>query len=158
MNFGSRFRRGFTFLELSSTILIIVVCVVLFRVVYSYRSDSIKDNMTKEELALLNCVIEDFKSRNGSYPVCASQMVASNAKELYKNLEQQINAANGGHKWRISDNMIMDPWGNPYAYRCLSSSSTSYKLLSMGQNGHIDEPYWVDDIHSRPDGHMESKD
>jgi type II secretory pathway pseudopilin PulG len=128
---------------------IVAICFVLFRVAYGYRDESIKDNVAREELALLNCAIEVFKSENGHYPVCGSQSVNSNAKELYNRLSTKDGSFVESHRWKIFDGKIIDPWGNPYVYTCESQDAGSYVLFSMGPNKHIDEDELIDDIHSR---------
>jgi hypothetical protein len=53
------------------------------------------------------------------------------------------------HKWSVLEGKILDPWGNPYVYRCKSEDDVLYKLFSMGPNKHIDEGELIDDIYSR---------
>jgi prepilin-type N-terminal cleavage/methylation domain-containing protein len=143
---------GFTLIEIFAVVAIVAVCLALFRVTFNYRSDSIKDNVVHEELTLLNCAIEAFKSATGSYPVCAKSM-NENAVELYRNLSLQQGDGPGFlstyHAWKVVDGKLVDPWGNPYVYRCPREDAVSYTLLSMGPNGHIDEKELIDDVYSR---------
>jgi general secretion pathway protein G len=145
----SKYNHGFTLLETTAVISIIIICFVLFKVIHNYRSDDIKSNMVQEELALLNCAIEMFKSDNGFYPICTSPMVGSNAKDLYGKLSAKINSLAGHHRWQVTEGMLIDPWGNPYVYKCDSKDSPTYVLFSVGPNGHIDGPEIIDDIYSR---------
>jgi general secretion pathway protein G len=140
---------GFTLVEILAVVTIIAISIVLVRVVCNYRDRSIKENVAREELALLNCAIEIFKSENGYYPVCDSKSTDANAKGLFEKISAKINSLAGHHKWNIVDGKLMDPWNNPYSYRCASPDSASYILLSMGPNGYIDENELIDDIHSR---------
>ncbi|MDR2432212.1 MAG: type II secretion system protein GspG [Puniceicoccales bacterium] len=144
----SKYNHGFTFLEIIA-IIAIIICSVLFKVIHNYRSDDIKSNVAQEELALLNCAIEMFKSDNAFYPTCTSPMVSSNAKELYGKLSTKINSLAGHHRWQVTEGMLIDPWGNPYVYKCDSKDSPTYVLFSVGPNGHIDETEIIDDIYSR---------
>ncbi|MDR1528486.1 MAG: type II secretion system protein GspG [Puniceicoccales bacterium] len=148
-NLKSKYNHGFTLLETIAVIAIIIICFVLFKVIHNYRSDDIKSNMVQEELALLNCAIEMFKSDNGFYPVCASPTVDLNAKELYGKLLTKINSFAGYHRWQVIEGMLIDPWGNPYVYKCNSKDSPTYVLFSVGPNGYIDGPEIIDDIYSR---------
>ncbi|MDR1414054.1 MAG: type II secretion system protein GspG [Puniceicoccales bacterium] len=141
--------RGFTLLEISASVIIIMICIVLFKVVYNYRESSIKSNVTHEELALLNCAVEIFKSENGFYPVCDLKSVDMNARELYGKISAKVESFESNHKWNISDSRIIDPWGNPYVYMCTSKDAISYVLFSMGPNGTVDANELIDDIHSR---------
>ncbi|MDR2778812.1 MAG: type II secretion system protein GspG [Puniceicoccales bacterium] len=148
-NQKSKYDHGFTLLEIIAVIAIIIVCFALFKVVYNYHSNDIKSNVVQEELALLNCAIEMFRSKNGFYPVCASPSVDLNAKELYGKLSTQINSVANYHKWQIANDMLIDPWGNPYVYKCTSRDAPTYVLFSVGPNGHVDETELIDDIYSR---------
>ncbi|MDR1173682.1 MAG: type II secretion system protein GspG [Puniceicoccales bacterium] len=145
----SKYNHGFTLLETIAVTAIIIICFVLLKVVYNYRSDEIKANMVQEELALLNCAIEMFKSDDGFYPICASPTVELNAKDLYAKLSTKINSFADSHRWRVIEGMLIDPWGNPYVYRYDSKDSSTYALLSVGPNGHIDGPEIIDDVYSR---------
>ncbi|MDR2629150.1 MAG: type II secretion system protein GspG [Puniceicoccales bacterium] len=148
-NLKSKCSHGFTLLETTAVIAIIIICFVLFKVIHNYRSDDIKSNMAQEELALLNCAIETFKSDNGFYPTCTSTTINSNAKELYGKLSTKISSFAGYHGWQVNEGMLIDPWGNPYVYKCDSKDSPTYVLFSVGPNGHIDGPEIIDDIYSR---------
>ncbi|MDR1891254.1 MAG: type II secretion system protein GspG [Puniceicoccales bacterium] len=128
---------------------IVVLCFALFKIVHNYQDNDIKSNMAQEELALLNCAIEMFKSDNGFYPICASPSVDLNAKELYGKLSTKINSLAGYHKWKVVNDMLVDPWGNPYVYKCISKDAPTYILFSVGPNGYIDENELIDDIYSR---------
>jgi prepilin-type N-terminal cleavage/methylation domain-containing protein len=151
MGFGRKSDRwcGFTLLEVIASVAIMAICLILLRVAYGYRDGSIKDNIAREELALLNCAIEAYKSEKDHYPVCGSRFVNSNAKELYNELSTKDGSFIEGHGWKISDGKIIDPWGNPYVYTCESEDAGSYVLFSMGPNRHIDEYELIDDIRSR---------
>ncbi|MDR2737570.1 MAG: type II secretion system protein GspG [Puniceicoccales bacterium] len=140
---------GFTLIEVLAVVTIIAISVVLVKVMYDYRDKNIKENVAREELALLNCAIEIFKSESGAYPVCESKSVDSNAKELFEKISTKINSLAGHHKWNVVDGKLVDPWNNPYIYRCASQDSVSYVLLSMGPNGYVDESELIDDIYSR---------
>ncbi|MDR1401436.1 MAG: type II secretion system protein GspG [Puniceicoccales bacterium] len=149
MGYNRRLSRGFTLLEIFASVVIVMICMVLFKVVYSYKEDSIKLNVVQEELALLNCAVEIFKSENEFYPVCGAKSIDLNAKDLYEKISTKADFFGKNHKWNISDGRIIDPWGNPYVYVCSSKDAVSYVLFSMGPNGKIDESKLIDDIHSR---------
>jgi general secretion pathway protein G len=140
---------GVTIVEVLAVVTIIAIFILLVRVVHRYRDRNIRENTAREELALLNCAIEIFKSENGSYPVCESKSPESNAKDLFGKIVPKINSMAGHHRWNIVDGKLVDPWNNPYVYRCPSPDSTSYVLLSMGPNGYVDEDELIDDIYSR---------
>jgi type II secretory pathway pseudopilin PulG len=140
---------GFTVVEILAVMTIIAISVVLVRVIHDYRDRNIKENIAREELALLNCAIEIFKSESGAYPVCDLKSVDSNAKDLFGKISAKINSMAGHHKWNVVDGKLIDPWNNPYVYRCASTDSVSYVLLSMGPNGYVDENELIDDIYSR---------
>jgi hypothetical protein len=127
---------------------IVAVCASLFRVAYNYKSDTIKSNVVQEEMALLNCAIEIFKSENGFYPLCEEMSVDASARELYSKLCEKVDSTAGMHRWNISDGKFCDPWNNPYIYVC-SSRNSDYRLFSMGPNGRIDRGELIDDIYSR---------
>jgi prepilin-type N-terminal cleavage/methylation domain-containing protein len=142
-------RCGFTLIEILAVVAIVAICLSIFRIIGSYRDSSIKDNVARSELALLNCTIEFFKSKNGFYPTCDAASVVENAKSLHMQMEPLMESAVGAHRWKVVNGMLVDPWNNPYVYRCKSKDSLAYILFSMGPNGHIDEEQLIDDIYSR---------
>ena len=146
---GDREHVGFTLVELIAVIAICVMCGALAKVAYTYRTDSIKTNIVKEELALLNCALESYKSDHGSYPVAASKSMSDNARVLYESLAKYLESVGGGRIWKTKGGMLMDPWDNCYSYLCVSPEAVEYTLFSIGPNGHVDEDVLIDDIYSR---------
>jgi type II secretion system protein G len=151
MRVGKKFRHriGFTLVEILAVMVIIAISFLLFGVMRNYRDNNIRENVVHEELALLNCAIEIFKSDNSTYPICDSQSIDANAKDFFKKISPKIETLAEYHKWHIVDEKLVDPWNNPYVYRCTSANPLSYELLSMGPNGRIDERELIDDVYSR---------
>jgi prepilin-type N-terminal cleavage/methylation domain-containing protein len=140
---------GFTLVEILAVIAIIAISFVLVKVVCNYRDSNIRESTAREELALLNCALEIFKSENASYPVCGSQSIDANAKNLFGEISSKISSLATQHKWRVVDGKLVDPWNHPYVYKCASPDSQAYVLFSMGPNGYVDEVELIDDIYSR---------
>ena len=141
--------RAFTLVECIAIIAILATCGILTKVALSYRTDSIKLNIAKQELALLNCAIEAYKSKTGNYPIAKSTSYVENAATLYSSLSQILTNLSGSHVWTLEDGKLVDPWGNYYFYKCDGPDSVVYVLFSFGPNGHIDEGELIDDIYSR---------
>lgn len=139
---------GMTLLEVMSVITIIAICLVLFSVIHNYRENNIKDNLTKAELAMLNCHLETYKLQHGDYPIANSDSVISNAHILYQALSEKIETFSHDHKWTIEHDCLIDPWGRPYVYK-YNNSTNAYILLSTGPNRTVDADKLIDDVYSR---------
>jgi type II secretory pathway pseudopilin PulG len=126
----------------------LILFVVFFRI-YAHRNDDIKYQVVHEELALLNCALENYRTLYGTYPTGNDQSVDQNAASMYSVLANDRRNFLDGHKWKLLANKILDPWGRPYIYKCSGKSEDAYILLSMGPNGCIDEQELIDDVYSR---------
>ncbi len=128
--------------------IILIISVVFFRT-YTHRNHDIKYQSAREELALLNCALEYYNSVCGTYPIGNLKTNELNAASLYNSLLQKSKKFLNGHNWTLLNDMLIDPWGNPYVYKYSGNPEDTYILFSMGPNGYIDPKELIDDIYSR---------
>jgi type II secretion system protein G len=146
------FRRrnsGFFLVEILCLLGIMLILFVVFFRVYVHRNDDIKYHNAREDLSILNCALENYHTLTGEYPPGNLQSMEQNAVSMYSALVKDPNDLLGSHKWKITANKILDPWGHPYIYKFSGKAEEIYILFSMGPNGYIDEHELIDDIYSR---------
>lgn len=144
-----RRRNGFSLVENLCVLGIILVLSVVFCRTYIHRSNDIKYQSAREELALLNCALEHYNNTCGTYPTGNFKTNSQNAKSLYSALQEKSKNFLNGHNWTLLNDMLIDPWGRPYIYKYSGSADDTYILFSVGPNGYVDTKELIDDIYSR---------
>lgn len=139
--------RGFSLLEMVGIMIIISLCAIGIQMANAYYTTRVRTNMASQELSLIRNAVEEYRIQNGHYPLCPSSAFLINARDLLSAIKP-LPSFKSGHHWKIIDERIIDPWGNPYVYRCESETSLGYILLSMGPNGFIDGNETIDDIYN----------
>lgn len=142
-------KRGFSLTEILCILGIILVLFVVFFRVYIHRNNDIKYQIAREELSILNCALEYYHTACGEYPVGNHQSTEQNAATMFSSLSKNSKNFLDGHKWKLSSDKILDPWGRPYVYKYNGKPEDGYVLFSMGPNGYVDEHGLIDDIYSR---------
>ncbi|MDR2720717.1 MAG: type II secretion system protein GspG [Puniceicoccales bacterium] len=148
VSFGKR-SFGFSSVGVLCALGIMLVLFVVFFRTYTYRDNDIKHQIACEELSLLNCALEYYRTSCGEYPPGNQPSVDQNAASMYDTLAKISKNFLAGHEWKLSSNKILDPWGRPYIYKYSGKPGDNYVLFSMGPNGYIDECELIDDIYSR---------
>jgi type II secretory pathway pseudopilin PulG len=140
---------GFSSIGVLCALGIMLILFIVFFRTYVYRDNDIKYQIAREELSLLNCALEYYRTSCGEYPPGNQPSIDQNAASMYDTLAKISKNFLAGHDWKLSSNRILDPWGHPYIYKCSGKPDDSYILFSMGPNGYIDERELIDDIYSR---------
>jgi general secretion pathway protein G len=125
---GPPARRAFTLIEL---LLVMVILSVLAAVVvpkFTNRSEQARNTAAKADIASIDLVLDTMEVDAGRYPTTEEGLGAL--------VEQPANVK----QWRgpyVKRGMPIDPWGNPYVYRCPGLHNVNgYDLFSMGPDGH----------------------
>ncbi|MDE6432187.1 MAG: type II secretion system protein GspG, partial [Opitutales bacterium] len=139
---------GFSLIENLCILGVILILSVVFFRTYIHRSNDIKYQSAREELALLNCALEHYNNACGTYPLGNFQSTSENAASLYNALLKKSKNFLNGHNWTLSNDMLIDPWGRPYVYKYSGNPEDTYVLFSVGPNGHMDTRELIDDIYS----------
>lgn len=123
---GRRKRSAFTLIEL---LLVMVIIAILAAIVVPKFTGRIEDSKIKAatgEISLVKTALGMFEIDNGRFPTSEEGLGA-----LVNNPGNLPN----WHKTLDTNSTPVDPWGNPYIYRCPGTNGNSYDLLSAGPDG-----------------------
>lgn len=140
-------RRGFTLIELLAVIAIIGLLAGMVLGLAGYVKNSKAEAKARGDIALLRTKLEEFKTRNGEYPIPESNSEQDAEAALFNALTGRwtYKTVNGVRQWNksnasdpdsrrplVQDNEVgtektfdadrtptkfIDPWGNAYRYR-----------------------------------------
>jgi general secretion pathway protein G len=120
---GRNGARAFTLIEL---LLVLVILSVLAMVVvpkFTGRKEQANQAAARAALANIETALDAFEVDYGRFP---------------ESLEMLMNppAINGTQHRPYLNKLPIDPWGNPFVYRCPGThGNTGYDLFSMGADG-----------------------
>ncbi len=149
-------RAGFTLIELLTVIGIIAILAAIAVGVANGVQNQQAAATAKAQIEGLRVALEDFRKRYGDYPYVNFGGDPANtaaAQNLYSYLSNEV-ALDGtsiptddqqpfisDENYTIEDDMIVDPWGNPYLYHYKTSADDgswdypSYHIFSAGPDG-----------------------
>jgi len=124
----SKRRRGFTLIEL---LLVMVILTILAAVVvpkFTKRSEQARVTAALADISAIEVALDAFEVDTGRYPTTDEGLAALvQAPPL-------LSSWKGPYLKRSK--VPVDPWGNPYVYRCPGEHNTeSYDLFSCGADG-----------------------
>jgi len=126
---ASRAAKGFTLLEMLVVLVIIGLLAGLVGPQLLGRVDTSKVTAADTQVRMLKASIETMRLDIGRFPT---------QEEGLQLLMQAPQDERIARKWRgpyLSENVPMDPWGNPYNYRPLTG--TTMALFSFGADGQL---------------------
>lgn len=120
-------KKGFTLIELMLVVIIIGVLVAMVAPRFAGRSKQAKITAARADIeANIAVALELFELDNGRYPASEEGLSALRGKP--SDLES----------WRgpyIKKRIPVDPWSNPYQYKCPGERGDDYDLFSCGPDG-----------------------
>ncbi len=132
-----RARRGFTLIEL---LLVVVILAILAGIVvprFTARAEQARNSAAKTDIANIETALKMFEIDCGRYPTTEEGLRAL--------LEPPPNVK-GWQRAYLEKGLPVDPWGNPYQYRCPGQHNPDgFDLYSFGPDSQ-DENGGGDDI------------
>jgi general secretion pathway protein G len=121
-----RNQRGFTLIELLVVIIVLGLLVGLVGPRLFGRVGQSKIAAARAQIELLGAALDQYRLDVGTYPDGSAGLDA-----LMRN---PANAANWNGPY-LKRAVPLDPWGNPYRYRCCPGQHGDYDLWSEGADG-----------------------
>lgn len=121
-----RGRSGFTLIELLLVLVILAILTSVVAMKVVGRTQQAKVAAAKATISTLKSSLSQFEIDNEALPTTDQGLgvLVSNPGNL----------PNWKHAY--IDKMPIDPWNNPYIYRCPGSNGADYDLFSCGPDGH----------------------
>jgi len=121
---------GFTLIEMLVVILVIgILAALVVPSVFSHVSTA-KVEAAHAQIELLGSALDAYRLNNGDYPTTQQGLEALRREPLSDPRPPD---------WRgpyVRKEIPVDPWGNPYVYRCPGEANPwSYDLVSYGKDG-----------------------
>jgi general secretion pathway protein G len=127
-------RSAFTLIELLLVMVIIAILAAIVVPKFTGRIEDSRKKAAKADLSNLKTALGMFEVDNGRFPTTSEGLGA-----LITN--PQPGTFQNWHKVLDKNSVPVDPWGNPYIYRCPGSTNPdSYDLLSAGPDGREGTP------------------
>jgi len=119
--------RAFTLIELMVVILILAILAALVVPNVLGRQGQAKIAKAKSDLAVLAGAIDQFQLDTGRYPTTS---------EGLSSLREQPNGLSGWRGPYLKQELVNDPWGNPYQYTVPGQNGRDgYSVESYGADG-----------------------
>ncbi len=122
---------GFSLIELMIVIVILGVLSTMVVLNIAGAPDEARVSKAKADIQTLESALILYKVQNGFYPTTEQGLKALVEKPTAKPIPRTYPP--GGYLKQ--DTVPMDPWGNPYIYRCPGEENRPYEIISRGADG-----------------------
>jgi len=125
-------RAGYNLIELVIVIAIIAVLAGIAAPKFLSYLDSSKVQAAKSDMSTMSLSLDKYKMDSNSYPTEEQGL-----KALFEKPETDPIPENyppGGYM-KKSGKPGIDPWGNPYTYKCPGSDDSPYDIICLGADG-----------------------
>lgn len=123
----NRCKKAFTLIELMLVVIIIGILVAMIVPRMAGRSEQARSAVAQADVDLnIATALKLYEIDNGSYPTTE------------EGLDALLAAPSSAKNWKgpYLEKKPIDPWGNPYHYKCPGSHRThDYDLYSLGKDG-----------------------
>jgi general secretion pathway protein G len=120
-------KKGFTLVELMLVVIIIGILVAMVVPRMAGRSEQARAAVAKADIEMnIATALRLYELDNGNYP------------STDEGLDVLLTAPSGAKNWKgpYLEKKPVDPWGNPYQYKCPGTHRPSdYDLYSLGKDG-----------------------
>ena len=122
----SRDERGFTLIELIVVVIILGLLAGLVGPRLFGRVGQSKQVAARAQIELLGAALDQFSLDTGAYPPSQLGLEA---------LVRNPNIGNWNGPYLKKPLIPLDPWGNPYHYKCCPGDNGEYDIWSEGADG-----------------------
>jgi general secretion pathway protein G len=123
-----RARSAFTLIELLLVLVILAILTSVVAMKVVGRTLQAKVTAAQSDISTLKSSLQQFEIDNDRLPTTEEGLAALAVNPG--------NMPNWKHAYIDKQPPIVDPWKNPYVYRCPGSNGADFDLFSCGPDGH----------------------